>query len=49
MLVGHEDKDYITLEIMKERTSDAYRVYTELMKTQTTQQFTAPPQYNNTQ
>jgi hypothetical protein len=33
-LVGHEDKDCITLEIMKERTSYAYRVQVELMITQ---------------
>jgi hypothetical protein len=29
--VGHEDKDCRTLEIMKERTSDTYRVQDELM------------------
>jgi hypothetical protein len=34
MSVGHEEKDCITLEIMKERTSDAYRVQVDLMKTQ---------------
>jgi hypothetical protein len=32
--VGHEDKDCRTLEIMKERTSYAYRVQDELMTTQ---------------
>jgi hypothetical protein len=37
-LVGHEDKDYKTLEIMKERKLDAYRAKFELMITQYTQQ-----------
>jgi hypothetical protein len=37
-LVGHEEKDCRTMEIMKERTSDAYSVQVELMKTQTMQQ-----------
>jgi hypothetical protein len=30
--VGHEDKDCRTMELMKERTSDAYRKKVELMK-----------------
>lgn len=25
--VGHDDKDYRTMELMRERTSDAYRVH----------------------
>jgi hypothetical protein len=41
--VRHEDKDCRTLEIMKERKSDTYRVQVELMIVQPTQQ----PQYNN--
>ena len=40
---GHEDKDCRTLEIMKERTSDTYRVHVELITGQPTQQ----SQYNN--
>jgi hypothetical protein len=41
--VGHEEKDCRTLEIMKERTSDAYKMQDVPM--------TGPPkqQYNNTQ
>jgi hypothetical protein len=35
--VEHEDKDYRTLEIMKERTLDAYRVQFELITTQPAQ------------
>jgi hypothetical protein len=50
--IGNEDKDSRTLEIMKERTSDAYRMQDELMTGQhaqqynNAQQFTMPPQYN---
>jgi hypothetical protein len=40
--VGHEDKDCRTLEIMKERTSDAYRMQVEPMIGPFVQQ------YNNT-
>jgi hypothetical protein len=40
---GHEEKDCITLEIMKERTSDTYRVQVELMTGKPMQQ----PQYNS--
>jgi hypothetical protein len=49
--VGHEDKDCRTLEMMKERTSDAYRMQVEPMtgppvhKYNNAQQFTVPPQY----
>jgi hypothetical protein len=28
---GHNEKDYRTMELMWERTSDAYRVYEEMM------------------
>jgi hypothetical protein len=40
-----KDKDCKTLEIMKERTSDAYIVQDELMTSQPAQH----PQYNNAQ
>jgi hypothetical protein len=50
--VGHEDKDCRTLEIMKERTSYAYRVQDEhddRTTCTTSLQFGAPTQYNNAQ
>jgi len=47
--VGHEDEDCRTLEMMKERTLDSYRVHDEPMTGQPAQQFTKSPQYNNVQ
>jgi len=56
--VGHEDKNYRTLDLMKERTSNAYRMQDELMtghiapqfgnahQFQAVPQFQQPPQYN---
>jgi hypothetical protein len=41
--VGHKDKDNRTLEIMKERILDTYRVWDEHITRQPMQQ----PQYNN--
>jgi len=46
MSLGYEDKDYRTLELMKEGTSHDYRLYDELMIGQPLQQFTTSPQYN---
>jgi ribosomal protein S18 len=40
--VGHKDKDYRTLEMMKERIADTYRVQYEHIIGQSAQQ----PQYN---
>ena len=37
--VGHDDKDYRTMELMRERTSDAYRVKVEIMAGQDAPQF----------
>jgi hypothetical protein len=37
--VGHEDKNCRTLELMKERTSDAYKMQDELMEGHTAPQF----------
>jgi hypothetical protein len=42
-LVGHEDKDYRTLEMMKERIAYTYRVQVEHVIIQSAQQ----PQYKN--
>jgi hypothetical protein len=55
--VGHDDKDSITMELMRERTSYAYRVQDEMMTGQVVPQFnqvpapynTAQQQYNTTQ
>jgi hypothetical protein len=38
--VGHDDKDCRTMELMWERTSDAYRVWAEMMTGQAAPQFT---------
>jgi ribosomal protein S18 len=43
--VGHEDKEYRNLEMMKERISDTYRVQAKLMIAQSAQQ----PQCSNAQ
>jgi hypothetical protein len=37
--VGHEDKDFHTLEMMKERTANAYRMKDEPMKGPLAQQY----------
>jgi hypothetical protein len=48
--VGHDDKDCRTMELMRERTSDAYRVQAEMMTGQATPQFNqAPAPYNTVQ
>jgi hypothetical protein len=48
--VGHDDKDCRTMELMRERTSDAYRVQAEMMTGQETPQFNqAPAPYNTAQ
>jgi hypothetical protein len=55
--VGHDDKDCRTLELMRERTSDTYRVQAEMMTGKATPQFNnvqpqfnlVQPQYNNVQ
>jgi hypothetical protein len=46
--VGHDDKDCRTMELMRERTSDTYRVQEEMMTGQDAPQFNqVPPPYNN--
>jgi hypothetical protein len=48
--VGHDDKDCRTMELMRERTSDAYRVQAEMMTGQATPQFNqVPAPYNTAQ
>jgi alpha-acetolactate decarboxylase len=48
--VGHDDKDCRTMELMRERTSDAYRVQAEMMTGQATPQFNqVPAPYNTVQ
>jgi hypothetical protein len=37
--VGHDDKDCRTMELMRERTSDTYRVQEEMMTGQVAPQF----------
>jgi hypothetical protein len=45
--VGHDDKDCRTMDLMRERTSDTYRVQEEMMTGQVAPQFNqVPPQYN---
>jgi len=45
--VGHNDKDYRTMDLIRERTSDTYRVQAEMMTGKDALQFNqAPPQYN---
>jgi hypothetical protein len=45
--VGHDDKDCKTMDLMRERTSDTYRVQVKLMTGQAALQFNQePPQYN---
>jgi hypothetical protein len=56
-LVGHDEKDCRTMELMREGTSNTYRVQVEIMKRQATPQFnqiptpynTTPQQYNISQ
>jgi len=55
-LAGHDDKDCKTIELMQERTSDAYRVQVEMMTGKPMSQFNSIPVpyniaqqlYNNT-
>jgi hypothetical protein len=48
--VGHDDKDCRTLELMRERTSDTYRVQAEMMTGKDAPQFNqVPPPFNPTQ
>jgi hypothetical protein len=48
--VGHDDKDFRTMEMMREIISDTYRVHEELMIGQDVPQFIqVPPPYNNVQ
>jgi hypothetical protein len=48
--VGHDDKDCRTMDLMRERTSDAYRVQEEMMTGQATPQFNqVPAPYNTVQ
>jgi hypothetical protein len=48
--VGHDDKDCRTMELMRERTSDAYRVQAEMMTGQAAPQFNpVPAPYNTVQ
>jgi hypothetical protein len=48
--VGHDDKDCRTMELMQERTSDAYRVHAEIMTGQAMPQFNqALAPYNTAQ
>jgi hypothetical protein len=48
--VGHDDKDCRTLELMRERTSDTYRMQEEMMTGQDALQFNnVQPQFNLTQ
>jgi hypothetical protein len=46
--VGHDDKDCRTMELMRERTSDAYRVQAEMMTGQAAPQFNQTPAPYNT-
>jgi hypothetical protein len=49
-LVGHDNKDYRTMELMREITSDAYRVQAEMMTQKEMPQFNqAPAPYNTAQ
>jgi hypothetical protein len=48
--VGHDDKDYRTMDLMRERTSYAYRVQEEMMIGKCASQFNqVPTPYNTTQ
>jgi hypothetical protein len=48
--VGHDDKDYRSMELMRERNSDTYSVRVEMMTGQAAPQFTqAPTPFNTTQ
>jgi hypothetical protein len=48
--VGHDDKNCITMELMREITLDTYRVKTEIMIGQAAPHFIqVPPPYNNAQ
>jgi hypothetical protein len=46
--VGHDDKDCRTMDLMRERTSDAYRVKEEMMIRQATPQYNQVPAPHNT-
>jgi hypothetical protein len=45
--VGHEYKDIRSLEMMKERTLDAYRIQVEPMRGPPMKHFIMPPHINN--
>jgi hypothetical protein len=48
--VGHDDKDCRTMDLMRERTSDTYRVQEEMMTGKVAPQFNqVPPPYNTAQ
>ena len=48
--MGHDDKDCRKMELMRERTSNTYRVQEEMMTGKYTPHFNqAPPPYNNAQ
>jgi hypothetical protein len=48
--VGHDDKDWRTMRLMRERTLDNYSVREEMMKGKYAPQFNqVPPPYNNVQ
>jgi hypothetical protein len=48
--MGHDDKDCRTMELMRERTSNAYRVQVEMMNGKATSPFNQPlPPYNTAQ
>jgi hypothetical protein len=47
-LVSHDDKDCGTMELMRERTSDAYKVQVEMMTGQVAPQFNQVPTPYNT-
>jgi hypothetical protein len=49
-LVGHDDKDCRTMELMRERTSDTYKVQEKMMIGKFAPQFNqVPTPYNNVQ
>jgi hypothetical protein len=48
--MGHDGKDCRKMDLMKERTSDMYKVQVEMMTGQAAQQFNqVPPPFNNAQ
>jgi hypothetical protein len=48
--VGHDEKYCRTMDLLKERTSDTYKVQEEMMSGKVSPQFNqVPPPYNNAQ